>query len=50
MLGVPIWEAASGGFPWLNAMGQFLVKGVALLGVALMLLGESLGRAGEGKR
>jgi uncharacterized membrane protein YkgB len=50
MFAVPIWEAAPGGFPWLNAMGQFLIKDVALLGVALIVLGESLSRTGEGKR
>lgn len=43
MLAIPIWEAGSGGFPWLNAMGTFLIKDVALLGIALGILGESLG-------
>ncbi|UEM24443.1 DUF417 family protein (plasmid) [Skermanella mucosa] len=33
-----------GGFPWLNAIGQFLIKDVALLGVSLLVLGESLAR------
>jgi reactive chlorine resistance protein C len=42
MLAIPIWEAGSGGFPWLNPMGQFLIKDVALLGIALGIFGESL--------
>ncbi|WP_222183255.1 YkgB family protein [Geminicoccus harenae] len=44
MFALPIWEAASGGFPWLNATGSFLIKDVALLGISLVVLGESLGR------
>lgn len=44
MFAAPIWEEASGGFPWINELGQFLVKDVALLGVSLMILGESLAR------
>lgn len=44
MFAAPIWETASGGFPWINALGQFLIKDVALLGVALWILGESLAR------
>jgi reactive chlorine resistance protein C len=34
----------SGGFPWLNEVGQFLIKDVALLGVALMVFGESFAK------
>jgi reactive chlorine resistance protein C len=45
LIALPIWEAASGGFPWLNGLGSFLVKDIALLGIALVVLGESLGRA-----
>jgi uncharacterized membrane protein YkgB len=45
LFAAPIWEAASGGFPWLNELGQFLIKDVALLGVALMVFAESLARA-----
>jgi len=41
MAALPVWEAASGGFPLLNGIGQFLIKDVALLGIALMVLGES---------
>ena len=40
MLAVPIWETASGGFPWLNRAGSFLIKDLALLGVSLMVLAE----------
>lgn len=44
MFAAPIWETASGGFPWINELGQFLIKDVALLGVSLSILGESLAR------
>jgi reactive chlorine resistance protein C len=44
MFAAPIWETASGGFPWINPLGQFLIKDVALLGVALAVFGESLAR------
>ena len=44
MLALPIWEEPSGGFPWLNATGSFLIKDVALLGISLAVLGESLAR------
>ncbi|WP_051231773.1 DUF417 family protein [Stutzerimonas azotifigens] len=44
MLALPIWETESGGFPWLNALGSFLIKDVALLGVSLVVLVEGLGR------
>lgn len=47
LFALPIWEAKSGGFPWLNALGAFLIKDVALLGIALVVLGEGLGRRGE---
>ncbi|MBL6082042.1 DUF417 family protein [Belnapia sp. T18] len=50
MLALPIWEGASGGFPWLNATGSFLVKDVALLGISLVVLGEGLARRCEGGR
>ena len=46
MLALPIWEDASGGFPWLNALGSFLIKDVTLLGVSLVVLGESVARLG----
>ena len=44
MFALPIWETASGGFPWLNFLGSFLIKDVALLGVSLVILAESLAR------
>ena len=43
MVALPIWEPALG-FPALGPAGQFLIKDIALLGVALVVLGESLGR------
>ena len=42
MLALPIWEQGSGGFPWLNALGSFLIKDVALLGVSLAVLAENV--------
>lgn len=44
MLALPIWEGPSGGFPWLNVVGSFLIKDVALLGISLVVLGESVSR------
>ena len=44
MFAAPIWETASGGFPRINGLGQFLIKRVALVGVALTFLGENLAR------
>jgi reactive chlorine resistance protein C len=44
MFALPIWEESLGGFPWLNATGQFLIKDVALLGVSIIVLGEGLAR------
>lgn len=41
---MPIWEPTAGGFPALNGLGQFLLKDVALLGISLVVLGESLAR------
>lgn len=35
-------EAAEGGFPWLGSTGQFLIKDVALLGIAVWTLGDAL--------
>lgn len=46
MFALPIWEPASGGFPWLNSTGSFLIKDTALLGISLAVLGESLARLG----
>ncbi|MEN5302148.1 DUF417 family protein [Pseudomonas sp. TWI628] len=46
MLSVPIWDAQSGGFPWLNHYGSFLIKDTALLGISLMILAQGLAPAG----
>lgn len=48
MLALPIWEVSSGGFLWLNALGSFLIKDVALLGISIVVLGESLARLPAG--
>jgi uncharacterized membrane protein YkgB len=44
LFAVPIWEAASGGFPWLNDTGTFLIKDFALLGISLTVLGDGFDR------
>ena len=44
LLALPVWEPSLGGFPALGAAGQFLIKDVALLGISLVVLGESLTR------
>lgn len=41
---LPIWETGWGGWRALNGLGSFLIKDVALLGIALVTLGESAGR------
>lgn len=41
---LPVWDANLGGFPALGPLGQFLIKDVALLGIALVVAGESLPR------
>jgi reactive chlorine resistance protein C len=43
MVALPIWEPTLG-FPALGPVGQFLIKDIALLGVAVVVLGESLNR------
>jgi reactive chlorine resistance protein C len=40
---LPVWDASIG-FPALGPLGQFLIKDIALLGVALIVLGEGLSR------
>lgn len=48
LFALPVWEGASGGFPWLNFLGSFLIKDVALLGISVAVLGRSLsGGAGS---
>jgi uncharacterized membrane protein YkgB len=44
LFALPISEAKAGGFPALNVLGQFLLKDVALLGIALIIAGEGLVR------
>ena len=44
LFALPVWEPSLGGFPALGAGGQFLIKDVALLGIALVVLGESMAR------
>lgn len=50
LFAIPIWEPAAGGFPALNGAGSFLIKDVALLGVSLVVIGESLARISGGGR
>lgn len=50
LLAFPLWEPSAGGFPFLNFVGTFLIKDIALLGVSLVVLGESLARNGIGTR
>lgn len=45
LVALPIWEDASGGIPFLNFLGSFLIKDVALLGISLVVLGEGLLRS-----
>ena len=43
-----VWEPSAGGFPALSAMpGQFLIKDLALLGISVWMLGESVKAAGS---
>jgi uncharacterized membrane protein YkgB len=44
LFAVPIWDAAAGGLPALNGLGQFLLKDVALLGIAVALTGDGFAR------
>jgi reactive chlorine resistance protein C len=48
LFALPIWEPVAGGFPALNGVGGFLIKDVALLGISLVVTGESLARSGIG--
>jgi len=41
---LPVWEKSLGGFPYLDPTGSFLIKDIALLGISLFVLGESLAR------
>lgn len=44
MFALPIWDGALNGFPWINPLGQFLIKDVVLLGASIVILGENLTR------
>jgi len=44
LFALPVWEAQAGGFPALNILGQFLLKDVAFLGIALVIASEGLAR------
>ncbi len=44
LLALPIWAEGAGGLPALNGTGGFIIKDVALLGVSIVVLGESLQR------
>ncbi len=39
-----VFEASAGGFPILSSTGQFLIKGLALLGIAVWTLGDAMKR------
>jgi len=41
LFSTPGWEPSLGGFPALSAAGQFLIKDIALLAVALWSLEEA---------
>ena len=41
---LPAWDEQLGGFPALSPLGQFLIKDVTLLGVAIFVMGSSLAR------
>lgn len=45
---LPIWDAGWGGLPALNGLGGFLIKDIALLGISLVVLGESADRMRDG--
>jgi uncharacterized membrane protein YkgB len=40
-----VFEASAGGFPMLSSTGQFLIKDVALIGIAVWTLVDALRRA-----
>jgi uncharacterized membrane protein YkgB len=44
----PSWEPSLGGFPALSPAGGFLIKDLALLGIALAVTGRMLARIGPG--
>ncbi|MCF6439429.1 DUF417 family protein [Pseudoalteromonas luteoviolacea] len=44
LLVLPIGEDKEGGLPFLNFLGQFLIKDVALLGISILVLANCLAR------
>lgn len=40
----PIWNAESGGFPWINHWGAFRIKDIALLGISVIVFADGLKR------
>ena len=48
LLALPIGEPAAGGLPALNGLGQFLIKDVVLLGVALVTAADGLADLARG--
>ena len=48
LLALPIGEPSAGGFPALNGLGQFLIKDVVLLGVALSVAAEGFADLAQG--
>ena len=48
LLALPVGEPSAGGFPALNGLGQFLVKDVVLLGVALIIAADGLAALARG--
>lgn len=45
-----IWEASAGGFPALSSTGQFLIKDVALIGIAVWTLGDAIQEISTARR
>ncbi|MGY0588122.1 MAG: YkgB family protein [Paraglaciecola chathamensis] len=44
LFAIPIWYSELGGFPWIDPNGQFLIKDIAMLGVCMVVFGESFKR------
>lgn len=50
LITAPVWETSLGGFPALSVVpGQFLLKDIVLLAVAIFLTGDALRRVAAGK-
>lgn len=46
----PSWEPSLGGFPALSPAGGFIIKDLALLGIALAVAERTLARLEQGRR